>query len=113
MTEEHRELPRHECVDAAELGGRDFPLPLGGPPLPSEAAPLAHQGTEARGVDLTPDRNVEPDHRQQQALQQEEIPCCRIGTAVPADQGIKLLCNGDLTDLPLFPQDEVTRVFAD
>jgi hydrogenase expression/formation protein HypE len=45
------------------------------------------------------------------ALRAAEIRTARIGEVVAAEEGVKLRQAGKLVDLPLFPQDEITKLF--
>lgn len=45
------------------------------------------------------------------ALRAAGIRTAQIGQVVAAEQGVKMLENGELVDLPLFPQDEITKLF--
>lgn len=42
----------------------------------------------------------------------EGIDCARIGEVVPRGDGVTLVEGGRLCPLPLFPQDEVTKIFG-
>ena len=46
------------------------------------------------------------------ALAREGIDCHYIGQVVPPEQGVRLVAGGSETPLPVFAQDEITRVFA-
>jgi hydrogenase maturation factor len=41
------------------------------------------------------------------------VDCCEIGEVVDESEGIMLQRDGDLLDMPTFPSDEITRLFAD
>jgi hydrogenase expression/formation protein HypE len=46
------------------------------------------------------------------AWAREGIDCAYIGRAVPREAGVTLTAGGEARELPLFPQDEITRLFA-
>jgi hydrogenase expression/formation protein HypE len=46
------------------------------------------------------------------ALAREGIECAFIGRVVPRDAGVSLLGRGQARELPRFPQDEITRLYA-
>jgi hydrogenase expression/formation protein HypE len=46
------------------------------------------------------------------AWARQGIDCAYIGRAVPREAGVTLTAGGKARELPLFPQDEITRLFA-
>jgi hydrogenase maturation factor len=47
------------------------------------------------------------------AVEMAGVDCCEIGEVVPKSEGIKLRRDGNLVDMPTFPSDEITKLFAD
>lgn len=45
------------------------------------------------------------------ALREAGIAAAQIGKVWPAEQGVKMRAGTELVDLPIFPQDEITRLF--
>ena len=45
------------------------------------------------------------------ALARESIDCHFIGQVVPREQGLLLVDGAHQVPLPIFPQDEITRLF--
>jgi len=48
----------------------------------------------------------------QKTLETAGTPCHLIGEVVPKEQGLKLRRGGQALDLPLFPEDEIAKVFT-
>jgi hydrogenase maturation factor len=104
----------HELADAAGVGlridrERIITLPEGR--LLCEAFGLDPLGTIASGallMTLAPAEAGTVIH----ALARESIDCHFIGQVVPREQGVTLVDGARQTALPVFPQDEITRLFA-
>jgi hydrogenase expression/formation protein HypE len=47
-----------------------------------------------------------------EALQEGGVPAWRIGKIWEEGKGVKMLARGNLQDLPLFPRDEVAKLFT-
>jgi hydrogenase maturation factor len=104
----------HELADAAGVGlridrERVMLLPEGR--ILCEAFGLDPLGTIASGallMTLAPAEAGVVIH----ALARESIDCHFIGQVVPPEQGRLLLDGAHQAPLPIFPQDEITRIFA-
>jgi hydrogenase maturation factor len=104
----------HELADAAGVGlridrERIITLPEGR--LLCEAFGLDPLGTIASGallLTLAPAEAGIVIH----ALARESIDSHFIGQVVPREQGVMLVDGARQSPLPLFPQDEITRLFA-
>jgi hydrogenase maturation factor len=104
----------HEMADAANVGlriDRDRIMTLPEGKILCEAFGLDPLGTIASGALLMTLAPVEAGiviH----ALARESIDCHYIGQVVPRDQGVTLVDGARQEPLPIFPQDEITRIFA-
>jgi hydrogenase maturation factor len=104
----------HELADAANVGlriDRDRVMLLPEGKVLCEAFGLDPLGTIASGallMTLAPAEAGIVIH----ALARESIDCHFIGQVVPRDQGVTLVDGARQVPLPIFPQDEITRVFA-
>ncbi len=47
------------------------------------------------------------------ALEREGIACAVIGEVVPEEQGVCLVTGGVAAPMPVFPQDEITKIFRE
>lgn len=54
----------------------------------------------------------EDGDRLKKTLEGEGIPCYLIGEVAPSEQGLKLRRGGRTSDLPLFTEDEIAKVFT-
>lgn len=104
----------HELADAANVGlriDRDRILTLPEGKVLCEAFGLDPLGTIASGallIVLAPADAGIVIH----ALARESIDCHFIGQVVPREQGLTLVDGARQAPLPVFPQDEITRLFA-
>jgi hydrogenase maturation factor len=104
----------HEMADAANVGlriDRDRIMTLPEGKILCEAFGLDPLGTIASGallMTLAPAEAGIVIH----ALARESIDCHYIGQVVPRDQGVTLVDGARQEPLPIFPQDEITRIFA-
>jgi hydrogenase maturation factor len=104
----------HELADAANVGlriDRDRILTLPEGKVLCEAFGLDPLGTIASGallIALAPADAGIVIH----ALARESIDCHFIGRVVPREQGLTLVDGARQAPLPVFPQDEITRLFA-
>jgi hydrogenase maturation factor len=104
----------HEMADAANVGlriDRDRIMTLPEGKILCEAFGLDPLGTIASGallMTLAPAEAGIVIH----ALARESIDCHYIGQVVPRDQGVTLVDGARQEPLPMFPQDEITRIFA-
>jgi len=104
----------HELADAASVGlridrSRIVMLPEG--KTLCEAFGLDPLGTIASGallITLSPADAGIVIH----ALARESIDCHFIGQVVPRDQGVTIVDGASQRPLPIFPQDEITKLFA-
>ena len=104
----------HELADAAGVGlridrARIMILPEGR--ILCDAFGLDPLGTIASGallMTLAPAEAGVVIH----ALARESIDCHFIGQVVPREQGVTLVDGAKQEPLPIFPQDEVTRLFG-
>ena len=104
----------HELADAAGVGlridrARIMILPEGR--ILCDAFGLDPLGTIASGallMTLAPAEAAVVIH----ALARESIDCHFIGQVVPREQGITLVDGAKQEPLPIFPQDEITRLFG-
>ena len=105
----------HELADAANVGlridrSRIMMLPEGR--ILCDAFGLDPLGTIASGallLTLAPAEAGVVIH----ALARESIDCHFIGQVVPREQGVMLVDGARQEPLPIFPQDEITRLFAE
>jgi hydrogenase expression/formation protein HypE len=104
----------HELADAANVGlriDRDRVMVLPEGKMLCEAFGLDPLGTIASGallMTLGPAEAGIVIH----ALARESIDCHFIGQVVPREQGVTLVDGARQVPLPLFVQDEITRLFA-
>lgn len=104
----------HEMADAANVGlriDRDRLMILPEGRILCEAFGLDPLGTIASGallMTLGPAEAGVVIH----ALARESIDCHFIGQVVPREQGVTLVDGARQVALPLFVQDEITRLFA-
>jgi len=104
----------HELADAAGVGlriDRDRIITLPEGRMLCEAFGLDPLGTIASGallMTLSPAEAGVVIH----ALARESIDCHFIGQVVPRAQGVTLVDGARQVPLPVFPQDEITRLFA-
>ena len=104
----------HELADAAGVGlriDRDRIMVLPEGRLLCDAFGLDPLGTIASGallMTLAPAEAGIVIH----ALARESIDCHFIGQVVPREQGVVLVDGARQAPLPLFAQDEITRLFA-
>ena len=104
----------HELADAANVGlriDRDRIMTFPEGKILCEAFGLDPLGTIASGallMTLAPAEAGIVIH----ALARESIDCHFIGQVVPRDQGVLLVEGARQSPLPVFPQDEITRLFA-
>ncbi len=104
----------HELADAANVGlriDRDRIMTLPEGRVLCEAFGLDPLGTIASGallMTLAPAEAGVVIH----ALARESIDCHFIGQVVPREQGVTLVDGARQTPLPIFHQDEITRLFA-
>lgn len=104
----------HEMADAANVGlriDRDRIMTLPEGKILCEAFGLDPLGTIASGallMTLAPAEAGIVIH----ALARESIDCHFIGQVVPRDQGVTLVDGMRQEPLPIFPQDEITRIFT-
>ena len=104
----------HELADAAGVGlriDRDRIMMLPEGRILCEAFGLDPLGTIASGallMTLAPAEAGIVIH----ALARESIDCHFIGQVVPRDQGVSLVEGARTVPLPIFPQDEITRLFT-
>jgi len=104
----------HEMADAANVGlriDRDRIMTLPEGKILCEAFGLDPLGTIASGallMTLAPAEAGIVIH----ALARESIDGHYIGRVVPRDQGVTLVDGARQEPLPIFPQDEITRIFA-
>jgi hydrogenase expression/formation protein HypE len=104
----------HEMADAANVGlriDRDRIMILPEGKVLCEAFGLDPLGTIASGallMTLAPADAGIVIH----ALARESIDCHFIGQVVPRDQGVTLMDGARQEPMPIFPQDEITRIFA-
>ena len=104
----------HEMADAANVGmrvDRDRIMVLPEGKVLCEAMGLDPLGTIASGallMTLAPAEAGVVIH----ALAREAIDCHFIGQVVPRDQGVLLVTGAHQAPLPMFAQDEITRLFA-
>jgi hydrogenase maturation factor len=104
----------HELAEAAGVGlriDRDRIMTLPEGRVLCEAFGLDPLGTIASGallMTLAPAEAGVVIH----ALARESIDCHFIGQVVPRDQGLTLVDGARQAPLPLFAQDEITRLFA-
>jgi hydrogenase maturation factor len=104
----------HELADAAGVGlridrARIMILPEGR--ILCDAFGLDPLGTIASGallMTLAPAEAGVVIH----ALARESIDCHFIGQVVPREQGVTLVDGAKQEPLPIFPQDEITRLFG-
>ncbi len=104
----------HELADAAGVGlridrARIMILPEGR--ILCDAFGLDPLGTIASGallMTLAPAEAGVVIH----ALARESIDCHFIGQVVPREQGVMLVDGAKQEPLPIFPQDEITRIFG-
>ena len=104
----------HELADAAGVGlridrARIMILPEGR--ILCDAFGLDPLGTIASGallMTLAPAEAGVVIH----ALARESIDCHFIGQVVPREQGVTLVDGAKQEPLPIFPQDEITRIFG-
>ena len=104
----------HELADAAGVGlridrARIMILPEGR--ILCDAFGLDPLGTIASGallMTLAPAEAGVVIH----ALARESIDCHFIGKVVPREQGVTLVDGAKQEPLPIFPQDEITRIFG-
>jgi hydrogenase maturation factor len=103
----------HELADAAGVGlriDRDRVMLLPEGRLLCEAFGLDPLGTIASGalvMTLAPAEAGVVIH----ALARESIDCHFIGQVVPRDQGVLLVDGAHQAPLPIFHQDEITKIF--
>ena len=104
----------HELADAAGVGlriDRDRIMILPEGRILCDAFGLDPLGTIASGallMTLAPAEAGIVIH----ALARESIDCHFIGQVVPREQGVTLVDGAKQEPLPVFPQDEITRLFA-
>jgi hydrogenase expression/formation protein HypE len=104
----------HELADAAGVGlriDRDRIMTLPEGKILCDAFGLDPLGTIASGallLTLAPADAGIVIH----ALARESIDCHFIGQVVPREQGVILVDGTRQAPLPIFPQDEITRLFA-
>ena len=104
----------HELADAAGVGlriDRDRIMTLPEGRILCDAFGLDPLGTIASGallMTLAPAEAGIVIH----ALARESIDCHFIGQVVPREQGVILVDGARQSPLPIFPQDEITRLFA-
>ena len=104
----------HEIADAARVGlriDRDRVMLLPEGKVLCEAMGLDPLGTIASGallMTLAPAEAGIVIH----ALAREAIDCHFIGQVVPREQGVLLVDGARQVPLPVFAQDEITRLFA-
>jgi hydrogenase maturation factor len=104
----------HELADAAGVGlriDRDRIMTIPEGKILCEAYGLDPLGTIASGallMTLAPAEAGIVIH----ALARESIDCHFIGQVVPREQGVTLVDGTTQGPLPIFPQDEITRLFA-
>jgi hydrogenase maturation factor len=104
----------HEIADAANVGlriDRDRIMLLSEGKVLCEALGLDPLGTIASGallMTLAPAEAGVVIH----ALAREAIDCHFIGQVVPREQGVLLVDGSRQEPLPIFAQDEITRLFA-
>jgi hydrogenase maturation factor len=104
----------HELADAANVGlriDRDRVMTLPEGKVLCEAFGLDPLGTIASGallMTLAPAEAGVVIH----ALARESIDCHFIGQVVPREQGVTLMDGAKQTPMPIFHQDEITRLFA-
>ena len=104
----------HELADAANVGlriDRDRVMLLPEGKMLCEAFGLDPLGTIASGallMTLAPAEAGVVIH----ALARESIDCHFIGQVVPREQGVTLMDGAKQTPMPIFPQDEITKLFA-
>jgi hydrogenase maturation factor len=104
----------HELADAANVGlriDRDRIMTLPEGKILCEAFGLDPLGTIASGallMTLAPAEAGIVLH----ALARESIDCHFIGQVVPREQGVTLVEGSRQEPLPIFPQDEITKLFA-
>jgi hydrogenase maturation factor len=104
----------HELADAAGVGlriDRDRIMTLPEGRILCDAFGLDPLGTIASGalvMTLAPAEAGIVIH----ALARESIDCHFIGQVVPRAQGVTLVDGARHTPLPIFPQDEIARLFA-
>jgi hydrogenase expression/formation protein HypE len=104
----------HELADAAGVGlriDRDRIMTLPEGRILCDAFGLDPLGTIASGallMTLAPAEAGIVIH----ALARESIDCHFIGQVVPREQGVVLVDGAKQEPLPVFPQDEITRLFV-
>jgi hydrogenase expression/formation protein HypE len=104
----------HELADAAMVGlriDRDRIMMLPEGRILCDAFGLDPLGTIASGallMTLAPAEAGIVIH----ALARESIDCHFIGQVVPREQGVTLVDGARQEPLPIFPQDEITRLYA-
>lgn len=54
----------------------------------------------------------EDGDRLKKTLESKGVPCYLIGEVAPSEQGLKLRRGGRTSDLPLFTEDEIAKVFT-
>jgi hydrogenase maturation factor len=105
----------HELADAANVGlriDRDRIMTLAEGKVLCDAFGLDPLGTIASGallLTLAPADAGVVIH----ALAREAIDCHFIGQVVPREHGCTLVAGARTEPLPIFPQDEITRLFAE